>query len=49
MLLYIDAGRDLYRETTSNQYILPYTDGITGWLAGDLNSFDLNHYPAYLH
>jgi FtsZ-binding cell division protein ZapB len=50
VVVYIDTGQETYIvETTSDQYMLPYTDGITGWLADDLNSFDLNHYPVSLH
>lgn len=50
VVVYIDTGQETYLvETTSDQSMLPYTGGITGWLAADLDSFDLNHYPVDLH
>jgi len=48
VVVYIDTGQDTFIvESTSDQIMLPYTEGVTGWLAGNLRSNN-NHQPVYL-
>jgi len=52
VVVYINTGQETFIvETTSDQEMLPYHNGITGWLAGDLSSSSSNEiiYPRYLH
>jgi hypothetical protein len=47
VVVYIDTGQETYLvETTNNEVMLPYTDGISGWLASDLQE---GSSPVYLH
>jgi hypothetical protein len=51
VLVYIDTGQETFLvETTSDVEMLPYADGVTGWLGSQLDSDrqeDL--YPVHLH
>lgn len=49
VVVYINTGQETFIvETTNDQNMLPYNNGITGWLAESLQSTDENIYPVYL-
>jgi hypothetical protein len=51
VLVYIDTGEETFLvETTNDQEMLPYNDGVVGWLASNLDSLsEDSYYPVYLH
>jgi len=51
VLVYIDTGQETFLvETTSDQAMLPYSEGVVGWLASELESLgEDNYYPVHLH
>ena len=51
VLVYIDTGQETFLvETTSDQVMLPYSEGVVGWLASNLESLSKdNYFPVYLH
>ena len=49
VVVYMNTGQETFIvETTSNQTMLPYGNGVTGWLARQLDSADDQIYPVYL-
>ncbi|MBI5944128.1 MAG: hypothetical protein HY864_07150 [Chloroflexi bacterium] len=49
IVVYINTGEESFIvEATSDQKMLPYDEGVTGWLAGKLQSTE-NPRPVYLH
>jgi hypothetical protein len=50
VLVYIDTGTETFLvETTRDDVMLPYENGVVGWLAADLDSLDQGeYYPVYL-
>ena len=49
IVVYINTGSETFLvEATSDDVMEPYTEGVTGWLAGQLRS-DKNPQPVYLH
>lgn len=49
VVVYINTGQEIFIvETTSNQNMLPYSNGITGWLASKLSTNIQYKYPEFL-